>query len=231
MRIALLLLALAAPVAAQDLLLPGPEERTTTDCALCPVLVTLPNGLLMSQAPVTRGEFRAFVEATGFRQDRWGCKWDHAHIEQDDTHPLVCISFDEAQAYADWLSSETGRAYRLPSLAEMRYAAKGGESGTYWWGQSVGRGRANCIGCGTGADGAGTTPVGSFRRNPYHLEDAVGNVWIWTSDCPTEDCAERYLVGGGWSNPPADLRVENVISHDAATGFNTYGMRVVRAQE
>ena len=190
--------AIASAALAQGLLLPAPDERLIRDCDVCPTLVTLPSGLLMSQAPVTRGEFAAFVADTGFQQGSWGCKWNRARIPQEDTHPVVCVSFNDAMRYVDWMNQRTGKEYRLPTLAEMRFAALGGQTGNYWWGQSVGRNRANCVGCGSDFDGIGTSPVGTFEKSPFHIQDAVGNVWVWTSDCVQEDCASRYLVGGGW---------------------------------
>ena len=226
--LALGLLALAGGATAQGLLLPGPEERTVRDCKACPLLVVLPSGLMMSQAPVTRGEFAAFAKATGFSQPRWGCKWQAPGFEQTAEHPVVCVSFLDAEAYLAWLGKRAGRTYRLPTVAEMRVAAMGGQDGNYWWGQSIGRNRANCTGCGSAFDGKGTSPVESFARNPFHLADAVGNVWVWTSDCAAEGCESRQLIGGGWANPPADLRVARTIWNGVEIPFNTYGIRVVR---
>jgi formylglycine-generating enzyme required for sulfatase activity len=231
-----LLLALApwaSPAWAQELLMlgPGPEERTVQDCDVCPRLVTLPNGRLMSQGPVKRGEFSVFAAETGFTQPEWGCKWQWPHFKQDDSHPVVCVSYKNAEAYAGWLSNKTGQKYRLPTVDEVRYAAMAGQTGNYWWGQSVGKNRANCTGCRSTYDGVGTSPVGAFPKNPFHLTDAVGNVWIWTSDCVKGDCSQRLLVGGGWANPPADLRVTKTIWNGIEIPFNTYGIRVVRDTE
>jgi formylglycine-generating enzyme required for sulfatase activity len=58
--------------------------------------------------------------------------------------------------------------------------------------------------------------------------DAVGNVWVWASDCKTAECKERLLVSGGWSSPPSDLRAAKTISNAVDVPFNTYGFRVVR---
>ncbi len=210
---------------------PGPEERTVQDCDACPRLVTLPNGRLMSQGPVTRGEFSVFAAETGFNQPEWGCKWQWPHFKQEDSHPVVCVSYTNAEAYVGWLSDKTGQKYRLPTVDEVRYAAMAGQTGNYWWGQSVGKNRANCTGCRSPYDGVGTSPVGTFPKNPFHLTDAVGNVWIWTSDCVKGDCAQRLLVGGGWANPPADLRVTKTIWNGIEIPFNTYGIRVMRDTE
>jgi formylglycine-generating enzyme required for sulfatase activity len=58
--------------------------------------------------------------------------------------------------------------------------------------------------------------------------DAVGNVWIWITDCSTAECVERLLLTGGWSSPPSDLRVTKRISNRPNIPFNSYGMRVMR---
>lgn len=216
-----------APAAAQ-LILPQPGERIVQDCPDCPALVTLPDGTLLSQAPVTHGQFAVFAADATFDQPNWGCKWQAPGIEQSDDHPAVCVSFEDATAYAAWLGQRTGHRYRLPTVAEMRNAALGGQQGNYWWGQSIGRNRANCTGCGSPFDGKGTSPVTTFPKNPFHLFDAVGNVWIWTTDCADSGCGERRLVGGGWANPPADLRVTKTIWNGVKIPFNTYGIRVVR---
>lgn len=224
-----LTLTVAAPGRAQ-FIVPDFEARPFQDCGHCPVMVTLPNGLQISRAPVTRGEFAAFVEATGYQRQGWGCNWSFAHIEQTDDHPVVCVTFEGAQLYADWLSAETGHLYRLPSIDEMQYAAMGNQTGNYWWGQAIGKNRANCVACGSPFDGKGTSPVGSFEPNPFGLLDAVGNVWIWTTDCRDEGCTERQLIGGSWSSPPGDLRMTKRIWNGVDVPFNTYGIRVVRVE-
>ncbi|MCV0396387.1 MAG: formylglycine-generating enzyme family protein [Rhizobiaceae bacterium] len=223
-------LLIAKAEAQVKLVLPKFEAEPFRDCDTCPTMLTLPSGLQISQAPVTRGEFSAFVSATGFSREGWGCNWNYAHIEQTDDHPVVCVTFLDAEKYAGWLSERTGHSYRLPTVEEMRYAAMGNESGNYWWGQAVGSNRANCAACGSQWDGTSTSPVGAFDSNPFGLKDAVGNVWIWTSDCREGSCDERKLIGGSWSSPPGDLRITKVIWNEVDVPFNTYGIRVVREE-
>lgn len=214
-----------------QLLLPTPELRSQKDCKDCPQLVILPNGLYMSRAAVTRAEFANFVADTGYVNKGWGCKWTHPGFPQTDRDPAVCVTFQAAQLYVAWLSTRTGKAYRLPTLDEMSYAAMGFETSNYWWGQSIGRNRANCTGCGSSYDGKGTSPVDTFPANPFNLLDAVGNVWVWTTDCTTAECKERRLAGGAWASPPSDLRIAKAISNAEDVPFNTYGLRVVREGE
>lgn len=231
LRLLALVLLLWPGSAAAQLLLPTPELRSQRDCATCPELVLLPDGLHLSRSAVTLGEFRAFAEATGYVNNGWGCKWFHPGFPQTDRHPVTCITHQAATRYVDWLSGVTGQRYRLPTADEMTYAVMGFETGNYWWGPSIGRNRANCVACGSPFDGQGTTPVDTFPPNPFNLLDAVGNVWVWTSDCTTASCEQRVLVGGAWSSPPSDLRIAKRISNAADVPFNTYGLRVVREEE
>lgn len=222
---------LAGQHAAQaQLIVPKFEAQPFRDCDACPTMITLPSGFTISRAPVTRREFAAFVAATNYRRGGWGCNWDYAHIPQTDDHPVVCVTFQGAETYVRWLSETTGRSYRLPTVEEMRYAAMGNVSGNYWWGQAIGRNRANCVACGSEWDGKGTAPIGSFEPNPFGVTDAVGNVWIWTSDCREGNCGERFLIGGSWSSPPGDLRNTKTIWNEVDVPFNTYGIRVVREE-
>ncbi len=134
--------------------------------------------------------------------------------------PVMRVSWDDAQAYASWLSRETGESYRLLSEAEWEYVARAGTTTRYWWGNNVGRNRANCDGCGSRWDDESTAPVGSFGANGFGLHDVHGNVWEWVEDCwhdsyagaPRDgsawlgnnggDCSRRVLRGGSWLHRP-----------------------------
>lgn len=101
---------------------------------------------------VSRGEYRAFVAATG-RSDGDGCwswqglrewakdpsqSWREAGFQQDDRHPVVCVNWNDAAAYVAWLGARTGKRYRLPSEAEWEYAARAGSSAARPWGDTGG---------------------------------------------------------------------------------------------
>lgn len=215
------------PILAQGFNLPRPELQLSVDCENCPRMVTLPNGMRMSQSHVTRAEFEVFARETGFERTTWGCAWNYPGIPQENDQPAICISYVDAGKYVEWLTARAGIAYRLPTVEEYRYAAGGGQPGNYWWGQDVGKGRANCTGCSSDYDGKGTSPIEAFAPNPYGLYDAVGNAWQWTSDCHDTECRERVLIGGSWSSPPADLRLTKTIWNAAEIPFYTYGLRVV----
>ena len=168
--------------------------------------VRLPSFALSSHE-VTFAEYDRFVAATGRdRPDDRG--WGRGR------RPVIDVSWEDAAAFADWLSGETGEAYRLPSEAEWEYAARAGATTSYGWGPFIGHNRANCEGCGSRWDASRTAPVGSFAANPWGLHDMHGNVWEWVADCrhadyrgaPTDgsawtrggDCGLRMLRGGSW---------------------------------
>ena len=217
-----------APLAvADDFTLPKAKLQIAADCRGCPPMLTLPSGLRMSQSLVTVAQFRAFAKSTKYDQQGWGCRWYHPNIAQTDNDPVVCITFEAATKYVDWLSRVAKKPYLLPSLDEYRYAAMAGQNDVYWWGTSIGVNRANCIGCGSKFDGKGTSPVKTFAANPFGLLDAVGNAWQWSRDCQEPKCTQHFLIGGSWNNPPGDLRLTKVIWNLPNLPFYTYGLRVV----
>jgi len=137
-----------------------------------------------------------------------------------DTKPAVTVSWDDAEQYALWLSWMTGRSYRLLTEAEWEYVARAGTTTTYYWGDEVGKGHANCMGCGS-EENKQTSAVGSFPANPFELYDMAGNVWQWVQDCysrnydqaPTDgsastgqDCIYRVARGGSWNLGPEYVR-------------------------
>jgi formylglycine-generating enzyme required for sulfatase activity len=95
---------------------------------------------------------------------------------------VINVNWHDAQKYATWLSRMTGKHYRLLSEAEYEFAARAGTQTAYPWGDDLGKGNANCEGCGSGWDNK-PAPVGSFAPNRFGLYDMVGNVWQWLEDC------------------------------------------------
>lgn len=164
---------------------------------------------------VTVGEFRRFVEATNHVSEdlcnvytdttTWhidrDANWDDPGFPQDDDHPVVCVSWHDAQAYIEWINRESGSSYRLPSEAEWEFAtlesgfgqAPDGELGH----EEGNIGRREC--CGGEADGADrwvfTAPVGSFAPDRNGLFDIRGNVWEWLADCYEADYAGAPVDG------------------------------------
>lgn len=152
---------------------------------------------------VTRGQWAMFVAAT-VRAPSEGCawagssgskrdakaSWKNLGFPQDDTHPVVCVTWDDAQDYLRWLSKKTGHKYRLLTEAEWEYAARAGTTTPYPWGSSASHEYANyganvcCSGLASGRDRwVNTSPVGSFPPNAFGLYDMHGNVLQWVQDC------------------------------------------------
>jgi formylglycine-generating enzyme required for sulfatase activity len=133
---------------------------------------------------------RAVASAPWWRQV-YGADWRHPEGPQSVLgdarwdHPVVHVSWDDAQAYCAWSGT------RLPTEAEWEYAARGGGHGEFPWGDDLepdGRHLMNVFqgtfpGGNTSADGfAGTAPVDAFPPNGYGLYNVTGNVWEWCSD-------------------------------------------------
>lgn len=195
---------------------------------------------------VTRGEFAAFVRASNYQAEAGqgdGCffwtgiewkkdktlSWRSPGFPQEDDHPVVCVSWNDAMAYAQWVSRTSGKAYRLLSEAEREYATRAGTQTSFWWGDTINTRQANYAGTGKGYNGSpagewrkATVAVNRFATNPFGLYNLHGNVWEWVADCwhdtyngaPgdgsawTEACAgnQRVRRGGSWSGMPAMLR-------------------------
>ena len=99
-----------------------------------------------------------------------------------------------------WLSRMTGKTYRLLTEAEWEYAARAGTQTAYFWGDEIGKGNANCAGCGSKWDNRQTSPVGSFKPNAFGLYDMAGNVWQWVEDCYHDNYKARPRMArrGQW---------------------------------
>lgn len=197
--------------------------------------VSLP-AFALSITEITFAEYGAFVAAVGGRlpaDQGWG----------RNLRPVINVSWDDARAYAAWLSSQTGHRYRLATESEWEYAARAGTTQAYWWGRKAGHNKANCWGCGSEWDGVKTAPVGSFQPNPWGIFDTSGNVLEWVADCmhPSyEDapldgsawqqsgCPERVVRGGSWSNPADGSRVAKRLGMRADVRQDNLGFRLVR---
>ena len=200
--------------------------------------VTIPRAFAVSKFEVTFEDWDRCVargDCGVYRPDEEG--WGRGR------RPVINVSWDDAQAYAAWLSRQTGGMYRLLSEAEWEYASRAGSSTAYAWGNDAGRNRANCNGCGSQWDNDRTAPVGSFPANAFGLHDMHGNIWEWVEDCwnggyvgaPVDDgawragdCGVRVLRGGSWGNYPRDLRSANRIRLAAGDRISGFGFRVAR---
>jgi formylglycine-generating enzyme required for sulfatase activity len=203
----------------------------------------------MGRYPVTVGEWRAFVRASGWRQSG-EVNWEAPGFPQTDAHPVVGVNWYDAQEYLRWLSEATGRHYRLPSEAEWEYACRAGTRTAFSFGDTISTSQANYDGNFTYNGGArgeyrrGTTPAGMFPANPWGLFDMHGNVWEWVQDvvhdnyegAPLDgsaweaggDQARRILRGGSWLYNPRYLRSALRNGFSSALSNDIVGFRVVR---
>ena len=194
--------------------------------------VQISRGFFMGQHEVTVGEFARFVQASGYVPESiadgtggygFDESYDHSRAEradafkgrdpayswrnpgftQDDTHPVLNVSWHDAVALANWLSKKEGARYRLPTEAEWEYACRAGTATRYYNGdkpQDLAQ-IANTFDADAAPhwqrwhdkalnarDGyAFTAPVGSFKPNAFGLYDMLGNAWEWTADWYSED--------------------------------------------
>jgi formylglycine-generating enzyme required for sulfatase activity/class 3 adenylate cyclase len=175
-----------------------------------PHLVTIARPFWLGQFLVTRKQYATFVEETA--RDSSQCSalpldgtewklypersWRDPGFTQAEDHPVVCVSWNDAVAYVNWLSRKTGQNYRLPTEAEWEYAGRaGGTAGRYFGDApicefanvrdqskkrlySTGQFFSQCDG-----GFSNTSPVGSFPPNGFGLYDMLGNAWEWVEDC------------------------------------------------
>ena len=187
--------------------------------------VAIPRPFAVSKFEVTFADWDACVAVGGCpHEDRAS---DHEDRASDSgwgrgRQPVIGVSWDDAQAYVAWLSWMTSKTYRLLTETEWEYSARAGSQAAYSWGDEIGKGNANCNGCGSQWDNKRTAPVGSFAANAFGLHDMHGNVWEWVEDCDHEnyngapkdgsawieegECGRRVRRGGSWNSYPRGLR-------------------------
>jgi formylglycine-generating enzyme required for sulfatase activity len=249
-------------------------KDTFKECSNCPEMIVVPAGSFMMGSPTNEpGRFSdegpqhtvTFARPFAVGQfeltfDEWdacvadaGCN-DYKPSDQGwgrDRRPVINVSWDDARGYVAWLSNKTGKTYRLLTEAEYEYAARAGARTAYPWGNDIGKGNANCRGCGSESDGKQTAPVGSFAANAFGLYDMVGNVWEWTEDCShnnytgapangytgapangsawtSGDCSVRVVRGGSWYNSSGGLRSASRDSFTPSSRGDNTGFRVGR---
>jgi formylglycine-generating enzyme required for sulfatase activity len=194
--------------------------------------VTIGKAFAVGRTHVTVDQFDAFVRETGYvasskcyifergdYEEQDGRSWRSPGFEQEGSHPVVCVSWNDAMAYVDWIAKKTGKPYRLLSEAEFEYAARGQTSpGAYpgfWFGSSEndlcrnGNGPDQqarnipetsdwtFVSCDDGF--AYTSPGGHFAPNAFGLYDMAGNAWQWLEDCWHDDYEGAPADGSAWT--------------------------------
>jgi len=177
--------------------------------------VVIGYNLAMGKYPVTVAEYECFVRESkhgggldtriyeerkwSFRHDR---NWRDPGFEQSPAHPVVCVSWHDANAYAQWLSDKTGYEYRLPSEAEWEYAARAGSTSLYGHGDQMDKEQANFAG-----HHGGTVEVDTCAPNVFGLCGMHGNVAEWTEDCWNRNYEEAPVDGSAWKQDGCIWRV------------------------
>ena len=206
--------------------------------------VTLSNAFAMARAEVTVAQFRRFVDATGYSPTsaqvgtstiydeqagtmaaKSGVNWQKGYSGRnaDANAPVIHVSWTDAKSYADWVSRETGKAYRLPSEAEFEYVMRAGTNSRFPWGDgNPTRLVGNLTGDGDRSESRrnwvnafpdyndgfwGPAPVRSYEANRYGIHDMNGNVSEWVEDCWHDSYARAPADGTPWVNPGCNRRV------------------------
>jgi formylglycine-generating enzyme required for sulfatase activity len=195
----------------------------------------------MGRYEVTFEEYDRFAIATGRRlpedQD-WG----------RGRRPVINVSWDDAKAYAEWLSKQTGKRYRLPTESEWEYAARSGSKQEVWAGTSE-ESQLGEYAVFFNNSGSRTAEVGGKEKNDFGFYDLSGNVWEWVEDCahatyrgaPEDgsawletnegDCGRRVVRGGSWLDRPEGLRVSYRGGNSADLRDNYFGFRLAQDLE
>ena len=211
--------------------------------------VGIEHAFALGRYPVTVGEWRRFAMATNWRP-QGEVNWASPGFRQAEDHPVVGVTWDDAQKYVRWLSEQTGHHYRLPSEAEWEYACRAGTKTAFSFGDSIDTTRANYDGnysyggSPKGVFRQGTTAAGVFAPNRWGLYDMHGNVWEWVQDvvhdnyvgAPADgtawkeggDQGRRILRGGSWLYNPRYLRSALRNGYSAVLSNDIVGFRVAR---
>ena len=206
-----------ADVADVGLDVPRRDGERFRDCDDCPEMVVMPGGLLaLGRYEVTGGEYLAFASATGGGA-RGGCtdgdgSWRDPDFPQTGRHPVVCVSWDDAQDYVSWLNQKTRSQYRLPTEGEWERAAGGSQPG-----------------CVEQSYDDGTCPVGSHGSNDRGLSDMLGNAAEWTVTCLADNCDRRLVRGGSWSDFLRLVHLDTRVDYRTDLRTDDTGFRVLRA--
>ncbi|MGH8028521.1 MAG: bifunctional serine/threonine-protein kinase/formylglycine-generating enzyme family protein [Arenimonas sp.] len=181
--------------------------------------------LAFMRQEVTRGDYARFASAT--RRPAAKCRnrlapinikkrnWSDPGFAQGDSHPVVCVSFADAAAYAQWLTQRTGESYRLPTNAEWRRIA------SFPTGDACRGGHIDC------GDNKGTAPASQGPTSPLGLTGAHGNAREWLLDC-AGGCGKHLVAGIGWRDNARGVEPTRSSGFDADTGFDDVGIRLVR---
>ncbi len=227
------------------------------------------DGYWMGKYEVTVKQFGLFAKDTGYiteaeksggaytwTGEKWeqkeGIDWKNPGFKQDENHPVVCVSWNDAVEYCKWLSGKKGVNFKLPTESQWEKAARGTDKRKFPWGNHdpyyQGKWYANYAAHDSwekrGEDGFEyTSPVGLYPQgvSPYGLLDMAGNVWEWCSDWYDADYYKnspkknptgpdggtyRVLRGGSWGNDAGYLRCSGRSSAGPSDRVSSVGFRL-----
>ena len=238
------------------------DERERSDNEGPQRKVRIARPFAVGRFAVTRAQFEVFVRESGhaagdscsvYRDDLWrmetGRNFRDPGFDQEDSHPVVCVNWNDANAYVTWLSRKTGKHYRLLSEAEREYATRALSPAPFWWGDRITTSQANYNGtypyggAPSGEWRKKTLAVNSFTFNPWGLYQVHGNAYEWLQDCEhdgyqgapadgtawtTGACEFRAVRGGSWFSRPKYLRSAHRESRRPDLRVSDVGFRVAR---
>ena len=239
------------------------EWLTRSDPSHC---VRISAAYYLGKYAVTVGEFKRFVETDGYktegeRDGKGAFAWTGSAWNQDSTitwrnpgftptdmDPVVCVSWNDAEAYCRWISALERKSYRLPTEAEWEYACRAGGTGSFCFGDKLNQigdyawyqensGKRTWLGA---LKKPKPQPAGQKKANAWGLYDMHGNVWEWCSDWygdypsgsvtdPTGPStgSDRVNRGGSWRNEPAYCRCANRHRLRPSLRTHSLGFRLV----
>jgi formylglycine-generating enzyme required for sulfatase activity len=238
------------------------KVQTFRDCDVCPEMISLAPGrfkmgadsgdqterpahLVQIDYVFAMSRFEVTLSQWTSCHEEGGCDYVPKRKGLTAQSPAINLSWLDAQQYVKWLSKKTSKTYRLPSEAEWEYAARAGTQSAFWWGKTIGLGRANCKKCGGDWNKKIPAAVDSFAANPFGLHGTSGGVWEWVADCwadshagapangsarKTKNCSSRTLRGGSWRNDSSYAHSSSRLSYDHDVRYIVNGLRVVRGE-
>jgi serine/threonine-protein kinase PpkA len=168
--------------------------------------VVIAKAFAVTKYEITFAEYDFYAQSTNrpFPGDNgWG----------REDRPVIHVSWDDANAYAQWLTKTTGKKFRLPTEAEWEYIARAGSTTRFWWGdneqEAKGKGncRRGCLSNFSGLFGSKTAPVGSYMPNAFGAYDTAGNVSEWVQDCYQDNYNGAPSNGGAYEEKQCQGRV------------------------